>query len=170
MLKLGKKGIVLFVVLMTVVMVIILGTIVLGVMLSQNRFSHHKVSRIQAYYASLAGIRYVSEMLRQRDLNPATTTACSPAATCSAWVPSDSGSPTGTGTNSVCAVLCRSSSCTTSSFVTSNCSSPIGGAAIVDSRLPGSINAVVIIIGESFSSPDQKTRSIKASVDYTATL
>ena len=76
MLKLGNKGIVLFVVLMTVVMVIILGTIVLGVMLSQNRFSHHKVSRIQAYYASIAGLRYASEMLRQRDLNPSSTTAC----------------------------------------------------------------------------------------------
>ena len=159
MFKLGNKGIVLFVVLMTVVMVIILGTIVLGVMLSQNRFSHHKVSRIQAYYASLAGLRYASEMLRQYDLN-SSYVSC-PVSNYS-WVPSDSycSQPTvGTGSNTVCALLCRNSSCTSSL-----CGTPI--TTITDSYLPGSIKAVVVIIGESHSGINN-ARSIKATVDYT---
>ena len=170
MFKLGNKGIVLFVVLMTVVMVIILGTIVLGVMLSQNRFSHHKVSRIQAYYASLAGLRYGSEMLRQYDLDPLTYAA---------WVPTDSGVPLGTGTNTVCALLCRNSGCTstlcssgtwkqTATGNTIHC--PLFACPIsvpTDPKLPGAINAVVIVIGESHTGSNN-TRDIKADVDYTA--
>jgi Tfp pilus assembly protein PilX len=168
MFKSGKKGIVLFIVLMTVILVIILGNIILGIMFGQNRFTHHKVSRIQAYYASLAGLRYASEMLRQYNLNPSST-ACSPASLCSDWIPTDTnpGAGMGTGTTTKCALLCRTSPCT-STLASTLCPSLIGGAPIVDPNLPGAVKAVVIVIGESHSSPDGNTRSIKATVDYEA--
>ena len=160
MLKSINKGIVLFVVLMTVIMVVILGNIVLRIMFSENRFSHHKVSRIQAYYASLAGLRYASEMMRQYNLNPSGYAA---------WVPVDSnpGLPTvGTGTNTVCALLCPTSTCnTTSTLASTLCPTPLE-SVIVDPNLPRQTNAVTIVIGESHSGTN-RTRLIQACVDYT---
>ena len=38
--------------------------IILNLVLSQGRFSLHSASRIQAYYAALAGANYASEMFR----------------------------------------------------------------------------------------------------------
>jgi Tfp pilus assembly protein PilX len=60
----NKKGILLFIVLMTIFVVIILGSIVLSIMSSQSRLTHHQLSRIQAYYAAMAGINLAYERLR----------------------------------------------------------------------------------------------------------
>ena len=62
--KLKNKGVALFVVLATVFVVVVLANIALNVMVSQSRFTHHKVGRIQAYYAAWAAINYANEMLR----------------------------------------------------------------------------------------------------------
>jgi Tfp pilus assembly protein PilX len=60
----SKKGVLLFIVLMTIMIVIILGNIILSIMLSQGRLTTHQLSRIQAHYAAMAGITYAYEMLR----------------------------------------------------------------------------------------------------------
>jgi len=51
-------------VLATIMIVVILANIVLNIVLSQTRLTHHQVSRIQAYYAGLAGMNYALEQLR----------------------------------------------------------------------------------------------------------
>jgi len=62
--SLNKKGIILYLVLGTIMIVVVLANIVLTVILSQSRLTHHQVSRIQAYYAGLAGMNYAFEQLR----------------------------------------------------------------------------------------------------------
>ena len=62
--KTDKRGVVLFIVLMTIVIVSALASVVLSIMVSQARFTHHQTSRIQAYYASQAGVNYAIEQLR----------------------------------------------------------------------------------------------------------
>lgn len=58
------KGVALFMVLGTIIIVITLASIILTIVSSQSRFTHHQVSRIQAYYAALAGVNYAIEKLR----------------------------------------------------------------------------------------------------------
>lgn len=60
----NKQGIVMFIVLATVLVVILLANILLGLVSSQSRLTHHQVSRIQAYYAAKSGINYAIEQLR----------------------------------------------------------------------------------------------------------
>lgn len=62
--KQNKKGVVLLVVMGTVFIVIFLANVVLRIIGSQSRLTHHQVSRIQAYYASMAGVNYALERLR----------------------------------------------------------------------------------------------------------
>ena len=64
-----RKGAVLFIVLGTILIVMILANIILNIMLSQSRLTQHQVSRIQAYYASLAGMNYALEEIRINELN-----------------------------------------------------------------------------------------------------
>ena len=61
---LGKRAIVLIMVLATLLVVAILATILLNIILSHSRLTHHQVSRIQAYYAAMAGMNYTLEQLR----------------------------------------------------------------------------------------------------------
>lgn len=63
--KTKERGIVLFVVLATILVVILLANVILSIISSQSRLTHHQVSRIQAYYAAQAGINYAYEMLRK---------------------------------------------------------------------------------------------------------
>jgi Tfp pilus assembly protein PilO len=63
--KFDKKGVALFMVLATVLIIIVLANIVLTIVSSQARLTHHKVSRIQAYYAALAGMNYALNNLRK---------------------------------------------------------------------------------------------------------
>jgi len=44
--------------------VVTLANAILTIISSQSRFTHHQVSRIQAYYAAMAGVNYTFEMLR----------------------------------------------------------------------------------------------------------
>jgi Tfp pilus assembly protein PilX len=69
----NRKGVILFVVLGTIIVVAALSTVILRIMLSQTRLTHHQISRIQAQYAAKAGINYALEMLRTNDADwPAT--------------------------------------------------------------------------------------------------
>lgn len=52
------------VVLGTILIVVLMANIVLNMIVSQARLTHHKVSRIQANYAGWAAINYANEMLR----------------------------------------------------------------------------------------------------------
>lgn len=63
----SKKGAILFVVLGTIIVVATLSTVILRIMLTQTRLTHHQVSRIQAQYAAKAGVTYALEMLRIND-------------------------------------------------------------------------------------------------------
>jgi len=59
-----KSGVALFIVLATFFVIVILANVILNIMLSHSRLTHHQVSRIQAYYAAQAGVNYALEMLR----------------------------------------------------------------------------------------------------------
>ncbi len=60
----NKNGIVLYVVLCIVFVVLTLASVILSIISNQTRFTHHQVSRIQAYYAAMAGVTYALEQLR----------------------------------------------------------------------------------------------------------
>lgn len=62
-----RDGIVLLIVLSTVLTVTLLASIVLKIISSQFRLTHHQVSRTQAYYAAQAGGNYAIDKLRRGD-------------------------------------------------------------------------------------------------------
>ena len=62
--RINKSGIALFIVLATIFVVLLLGEVTLKFIGAQNRFSHERVNRIQAYHAATAGMNYALEMLR----------------------------------------------------------------------------------------------------------
>jgi len=82
-----KKGVALYMTLFAILLVIILANIILRIMSSQSRLTHHQVSRIQADFAAMAGINLALEKLRVGDAN---------------WIPSPD-----TGTNTITRTLCR---------------------------------------------------------------
>jgi Tfp pilus assembly protein PilX len=59
-----RRGVVLFVVLATILLVVILSGVILKIISSQSRLTHHKVSRIKAYYAGRGMMNYALENLR----------------------------------------------------------------------------------------------------------
>jgi Tfp pilus assembly protein PilX len=63
----SRRGITLILILAVILVVVWLANIALVLISSQSRFTHHQVSRIQAFYAAQAGINYALERLRQRD-------------------------------------------------------------------------------------------------------
>jgi Tfp pilus assembly protein PilX len=63
-LKSAKRGVALFIVLGTILIVVILANVVLSIILSHSRLTHHQISRIRAHYAGLAGMNYALEQLR----------------------------------------------------------------------------------------------------------
>jgi len=54
----SKKGVVLFIVLGVVLITATLAAVILTIVTSHYRLTHHQSSRIQAYYAAMAGINY----------------------------------------------------------------------------------------------------------------
>ncbi len=77
-----KKGIVLFLVLGTLLVVVSLAALMLSLILSHARLTYHQTSRIQAYYAAMAGINYGLEKLRTGTWVPGTIpTGCSGSST-----------------------------------------------------------------------------------------
>lgn len=63
----NKRGIVLFIVLVTLLIVVILANIILNLMSSQSRLTHHQVGRIQAYYADYGAMNYAFDKIRRMD-------------------------------------------------------------------------------------------------------
>mgnify|MGYP001608167276 CR=1 FL=1 len=63
-LRIRQKGVIMYLVLVSVLMTIVLAGIILNIITSNARFSHHQVSRVQAYYAAMAGVNYAVERLR----------------------------------------------------------------------------------------------------------
>jgi Tfp pilus assembly protein PilX len=61
---LNKRGVVLFIVLGTLLVVTSLATVILSLILSHARLTYHQTSRVQAYYAALAGMNLARENLR----------------------------------------------------------------------------------------------------------
>lgn len=51
-------------VLATLVIVVLLANVILAIISSQSRLTHHQTSRIQAYYAAQAGMNLAMEQLR----------------------------------------------------------------------------------------------------------
>ncbi len=80
-LRFNKKGVVLLIVLGTLLVVVSLATVVLSMMLSHYRLTHHQTSRIQAYYAALAGVNYGLENIRTGGYT--LTTSCATTSCCS---------------------------------------------------------------------------------------
>jgi len=62
-----KKGVVLLIVLGTLLVVVSLATVILSLILSHARLTYHQTSRIQAYYAAMAGVNYALEQLRTKN-------------------------------------------------------------------------------------------------------
>jgi len=60
-----KKGVILFIVLATILVVAILSGVILSIISSQSRLTHHQVSRIKAFYAGKGMMNYTLEMLRK---------------------------------------------------------------------------------------------------------
>ena len=73
--KLKNRGVALLIVLGTIFIVVLLANIALNLMVSQTRFTQHKVGRIQAEYAAWAAINYAQEMLRSGAWNSGTCPA-----------------------------------------------------------------------------------------------
>lgn len=70
--RFDRRGVVLLIVLGTLLVVASLATVILSLILSQRRLTHHQTSRIQAYYASMAGMNYALEQLRTKTWIPGT--------------------------------------------------------------------------------------------------
>lgn len=62
--RLGEKGVVLFIVLGVILITATLSAVILSLVVSHYRLTHHQSSRIQSYYASMAGVNYALEQLR----------------------------------------------------------------------------------------------------------
>jgi len=61
----SNKGIALLTVLVVLLVVVALAVGILNITLNQSRLTHHKVSRIQAYYATTAGVNFALDKLRR---------------------------------------------------------------------------------------------------------
>lgn len=60
----NKKAVAIFLVLGTLFVAFVLAAVITNIISSQGRLTHHQVSRIQAYYAGLAGMNFAIEKLR----------------------------------------------------------------------------------------------------------
>ena len=63
-LKRDTKGVLLIIVLGTIIIVTLLATVILRIFFSHYRLTNHNITRIQAYYAALAGVNHAMELLR----------------------------------------------------------------------------------------------------------
>jgi len=61
----NKKGVAVYLVMSMIIAVVIIAGAVMNIMLNQSRRTQHSVGRIQAYYASQAGLFYAMEKMRQ---------------------------------------------------------------------------------------------------------
>jgi len=96
----NSRGVALFITLAAVAIVVILANVVLNIMSSQNRLTHHQVSRVRAYYAAQAGMVYTLEMLKSgtwvaspSSIKYACHRSCIDAVTSSYTIPTDADIP-----------------------------------------------------------------------------
>ncbi len=60
----NKKGVAIYLVLGTLFVAFVLAGVIVNIISSQGRLTQHQVSRVQAYYAGLAGMNLAMEKLR----------------------------------------------------------------------------------------------------------
>jgi len=72
----GKKGLTMVLVLGVVIIIMVLSGVMLSLIQSQSTQTQHQVRRIQAYYASFAGVNLALERLRTGDWNIGTYRIC----------------------------------------------------------------------------------------------
>lgn len=60
----SNKGVALFIVLSVIIVVMVLTVVILRIISSQSRLTHHQASRIRAYYADIAAMNLVFDKLR----------------------------------------------------------------------------------------------------------
>jgi len=106
------KGIALLTVLVVLLVVVALAEGILQIMLNQSRLTHHNVSRIQAYYAAMAGMKLAYENLRTNS-----------------W-------PLPNPASAYRHYMCQS--------VTPQCPPPVDANPIIEPRLPGAIQFVIV--------------------------
>jgi len=74
--KSNEKGLAIFMVLGILLVVTVLANVVLTIISSQARFTHHQVSRIKAFYATQAGVNYALEKLRRGEWTYSPVNSC----------------------------------------------------------------------------------------------
>ena len=60
----GRRGVILLMLLATILVGGILASVIANLITNQARFTHHQVSRVQAYYSALAAMNLAMENLR----------------------------------------------------------------------------------------------------------
>ncbi len=65
--NLNNRGVILFIVIGLIMVVSVLAIVMLRIISSQSRLTHHQVSRIQSQYAAKAGFLYAFDKLRRND-------------------------------------------------------------------------------------------------------
>lgn len=136
------RGVALLVVLTVIVVVVLLTSVLLSIISTHARLTHHQVSRIQAYYAGLAGINYAYDKLRRGD-----DTAN--------W-------PLPTANQTYTRHICKSNPCYPSG----------PAANVADSSLPFAVRDIAVTVsGKDVTGCDPPTgydvpACIKAAVDY----
>ncbi|MCM8791624.1 MAG: hypothetical protein NC826_00490 [Candidatus Omnitrophica bacterium] len=66
----SNKSVALVYVLGVLVAMMAIASLIITIFLSQFRLSHHHTSRMQAYYAAMAGINYAFEKVRTGQIGP----------------------------------------------------------------------------------------------------
>ncbi len=61
---LERRGVILYMVLVSILVAVIIASSILNIILSQSRFTYHETSRVQAYYAAMAGLNYAFDNIR----------------------------------------------------------------------------------------------------------
>ena len=124
----NRKGVLLFIVLGTIIVVATLATVILRIILSQSRLTHHQISRIQAQYVAKAGMVYALEMLRTNAWTYSPTNSCPDGTPC---VVTDTSFPPSVVNKQFSIVFCPSGS--TCAPVADPCTPPVGYSYCINS-------------------------------------
>lgn len=123
----ANKGIAIYLVLGALIMAVVLAKVILNLIFNQANIGHHRQGRVQAYYASLAGMNYAIEKLRNGSW---TAGDCTVGAPC--YIPEDEFPPTiesfdGSGNRQFRIIFCPAGSDCGGDF---DCLSPPAGATV----------------------------------------
>jgi Tfp pilus assembly protein PilX len=120
-----KKGMVLYLVLVSILVALVLASAILNLLLNQARLSHHEQSRVQAYYAAMAGANYAFARLKTGNQSDC-------------WYNPSTKSPNTYYTNNIC--KSPPSPCISSDHPTA------ASCVLIDDSLPHSISQVAITV------------------------